>query len=271
MKRFISVIAAVLICTPSFCFSLREIAIFSDCMKKEIPVTVILPQQYEKEVDFPVVYILHGWSDNPDTWAKHPEIGMMADFYGIIMVMPDGGYDSWYFDSPYDGRNKYETFITRELIPVVDSEYKTRPSRDFRAITGNSMGGHGALYLGIRHQDLFANIGSMSGGVDIRPFPNEWGISKWLGPKDKYPNNWEDYTVTNMLDRLGARGTNIIFDCGTEDFFYEVNMTMHEKMLKMAIPHEFISRPGGHDWKYWRNAIQHQVLFFFNNFQKGLR
>lgn len=240
-------------------------------MNKEVPVTVILPREYEEGKDFPVVYILHGWSDNPETWSGKPEIGMMADMYGIIMVMPDGGYDSWYFDSPYDPQNRYETFMTKELVPAIDKDYKTRPSREFRAITGNSMGGHGAMYLGIRNQDLFANIGSMSGGVDIRPFPEKWGISKWLGAQDEYPENWEKHTVTNMLDLLQGKGMNIIFDCGSEDFFYEVNVTMHEKLLEMAVPHEFISRPGGHDWKYWRNAIQHQVLFFFNNFQKGLR
>jgi len=88
----------------------------------------------------------------------------MADRYGAIIVTPDGGVDSWYFDSPVDPTYRYETFVTQELIPYIDKLYKTVADRSGRAIAGLSMGGHGALYLAIRHQELFAAAGSMSGG-----------------------------------------------------------------------------------------------------------
>ena len=129
------------------------------------------------------------------------------------------------------------------------------------------MGGHGALYLAFRHQDVFGAAGSTSGGVDIRPFPKNWGMSKWIGTIDENPENWEKYTVTNMVDLLKPNHLKIIIDCGTEDFFYKVNCQLHDKLLAAKIPHDFIARPGAHNWPYWRNSVKFQVLFFSNFFE----
>ena len=159
----------------------------------------------------------------------------------------------------------YETFVSKELISYMDKHYKTIADRSGRAVTGNSMGGHGALYLAIRHQDVFGSAGSMSGGVDFRPFPENWDIAKRLGSIEEHPENWENNTVINMT-HLIMPGLNIIFDCGTEDFFYEVNCNLHAKMLKEKIPHEFYQRPGKHNWPYWYNAIKYQFMFFRDRF-----
>ena len=100
----------------------------------------------------------------------------------MIIVCPDGGFGSWYWDSPVDAGSQYETYVSNELVTWIDSKYKTIKTRKGRAITGLSMGGQGALYLAFRHQDIFGAAGSMSGGVDIRPFPetgiwqNDWVI-----------------------------------------------------------------------------------------------
>ena len=101
----------------------------------------------------------------------------MADTYGVIIVMPDGGFDSWYYDSPVEPTYRYETFVARELVEYIDSHYRTKAEPSARAIAGLSMGGHGALYLAIRHQNVFGAAGSLSGGVDIRPFPDNWNIA----------------------------------------------------------------------------------------------
>ncbi len=128
------------------------------------------------------------------------------------------------------------------------------------------MGGHGAFYLAFKHQDAFGAAGSMSGGVDIRPFPNNWGISEKLGTYKEHPDNWEKNTDANLLYLLTPGSLNIVFDCGTGDFFYGVNTALHEQMLDRNIAHEFISRPGGHTWEYWANAVQYQLLYFNNCF-----
>lgn len=94
----------------------------------------------------------------------------------VIVVCPDGE-NSWYWDSPKDPSSRFETFVARELIDYVDAHYPTRGDRSGRAITGLSMGGHGGLWLSFRHKDTFGAGGSTSGGVDIRPFPENWEMA----------------------------------------------------------------------------------------------
>ena len=74
--------------------------------------------------------------------------------------------------------------------------------------------------------------------------------------------------MINIIEVYFKDSVNIVFDCGTEDFFYNINHALHEKMVKLKIPHEFIERPGKHDWAYWGNAVQYQLLFFNNYFKK---
>ncbi|MGZ3959008.1 MAG: alpha/beta hydrolase, partial [Flavisolibacter sp.] len=163
--------------------------------------------------------------------------------------------------SPLDSSYQYETYISKELVEFIDKKYKTLKSTAGRAITGLSMGGHGALYLAFRHQDVFGAAGSMSGGVDIRPFPENWNMSERLGNYATHPENWEKNTVINLLYLLTPKSLKLIIDCGTEDFFYRVNVNLHEKLLERNIPHDFIVRPGAHNWSYWSNAIDYQLMF----------
>jgi S-formylglutathione hydrolase FrmB len=185
-----------------------------------------------------------------------------------MIVCPDGGYGSWYLDSPIDPASKYETYISSEVPDYIDAHYPTIKDRKARAITGLSMGGHGGLFLGFRHADEFGACGSMSGGVDLRPFAKNWEISKRIGDSTSFPVNWHDYSVISVIEKKTADSLAIIFDCGTEDFFYPVNHQLHEKMLALKIPHEYIERPGKHDWAYWGNAVQYQLLFFKNYFRQ---
>ena len=240
---------------------------FSPSMKKNIKSVIITPDNYSSAKEFPVVYLLHGYSGNHLDWInKAKGFEKAADQYGIIIVCPDGGFGSWYWDSPVDPTSKYETFVSDELVKSVDSKYKTIKNRKGRAITGLSMGGHGALYLAFRHQDVYGAAGSMSGGVDIRPFPNNWDMSKRLGTYAEQPERWEKNTVINMLNLLSPNSLAIIIDCGSEDFFYKVNENLHQQLLYRNIPHDFITRPGGHTWPYWTIAIKFQLLFMSNYF-----
>ncbi|WP_276090042.1 alpha/beta hydrolase family protein [Pedobacter sp. JY14-1] len=241
----------------------------STSMKKDIKAVVILPEGYNTSDKYPVVYLLHGAGDNFSGWvSKVPGIKKYADDLKLIIVCPDGNVTSWYFDSPEDPAWKYETYVSKELVGIIDQKYSTVKAREGRAITGLSMGGHGALYLSFRHQDVYGAAGSMSGGVDIRPFPLNWDIAKRLGPKDKYPERWEQHTVINQVHLLVPGKLGLIIDCGRDDFFYEVNLRLHDSLLYNNIPHDFTIRPGGHTWDYWKNAIGFQLMYFSNFFGK---
>ena len=263
MKRIaLLAIGLLSLCHRASAFKETDIKVMSESMNKEIPVTIITPEGYEKGQEYPVIYLLHGHSGDHRMWTGEGIVGKLADRYGIMMVLPDGGYNSWYFDSPVTPEFKYETFVSKELIEYIDSNYKTIKNRTARAITGLSMGGHGALYLAFRHPDIFGSAGSTSGGVDFRPFPENWELSERLGTYEDNPENWESNTVINMTHLIKPGQLNLIIDCGTEDFFYEVNCNFHEKLLREGIPHEFHVRPGVHWWTYWRISIQYQILFF---------
>lgn len=249
-------------------FTLKEMNVFSERMKKDVPVTVVLPDDYDSNKLFPVVYLLHGYSDNHKAWIERTDVEELSDLYDVIVVAPDGGYDSWYFDSPFVPEYQYETFLSSELVNYIDSNFKTIKDRTGRAITGLSMGGHGALHTAIKHQDVFGSVGSTSGGVDFRPFSAKWNIAARIGPYHEYPDNWEKSTVINLTHMLIPGSLNIIIDCGVDDFFYEVNCNLHNKLMKEGIPHDFYTRPGGHKWSYWSNSIKYQMLFFSNCFSK---
>ena len=245
------------------------VMVMSKAMNKSIPNLVILPDSYSTQKEsFSVLYLLHGaGGDHTDWVSKVPVIKEYADKYNIMIVCPDGGPTSWYFDSPIDEKMKYETYLSKELIDTIDGKYNTTAEKSGRAITGLSMGGHGAFYLAFKHQDIWGAAGSMSGGVDIRPFPSNWDLSKRLGDYSEQKENWENNTVINLVYKLKGDNLKLIFDCGISDFFYDANKRLHEKLVERNIPHDYTERPGNHSWEYWANSIKYQLLFFDDYFK----
>ncbi len=267
MLRYLFILAGLLSSLTLRAARLDSLAVFSRAMQRDVACRVIMPDAPQEE-RLPTVYLLHGYSGSDRTYpTRFPEIFALADRYQMILVMPDGR-NSWYIDSPVNPRSRYEEFITRELIPHIDSLYPTLDDRHARAITGLSMGGHGALYLTILHPDLFGAAGSMSGGVDLRPFPGKWELNKVLGTQQEHPDNWERYSVIHLVPLISADHPQLIFDCGTEDFFFEVNNALHRTLLRRGIPHTYTTRPGEHNPDYWRGSIPRHLEFFHRYFSQ---
>jgi S-formylglutathione hydrolase FrmB len=247
------------------------VTIFSSSMHKEIRCVVIKPGSYKKKKNsYPVVYLLHGYSGNYTDWIRLvPQLQQYVDDYQLLVVCPDGGFSSWYFDSPLDSTMRYETHVSNEVVAYTDTHYRTIASRTHRAITGLSMGGHGGLFLGWRHAAVFGACGSMSGGVDIKTSPWDFDISKRIGDTVAYAVNWKRYAVLNIIEQKPSDSLAVIFDCGTEDFFYAMNKQLHQKMLQLRIAHDYTERPGKHNWDYWRLALPYQLLYFHRYFIKN--
>src|SRR5690349_3700407 len=251
--------------------SVDTVAVTSKAMNKQIKTVVITPSDYTTGKDYPVVYLLHGFGDNQGGWISYvPTIKEEADAYHLIIVCPDGAR-SWYMDSPVDPAFKYETFVAGELVSWMDSHYKTKKDRTARGIAGLSMGGHGALYLSFKHQDVFGAAAAISGGVDLRPFPLNWELAQRLGSLAQHPENWEQNSVVNMVHLLTPNSLAISIDCGTEDFFYKVNEQLHQKLLDRNIPHDYTTRPGAHNWEYFGKSVHYQLLFMHRYFSKAVR
>ena len=250
--------------------SVDTVSIYSNVMKKAINCVVITPDAHKKKKErFPVVYLLHGYSGSYNNWiTRVPGLSRQADLYGMIIVCPDGGFSSWYLDSPVDSTIRYETYVGLEVPAYIDANYRTIASRAGRAITGLSMGGHGGLFIGFRHASDFGACGSMSGGVNLYATKKRYDIAKRVGDTAENAAVWKSLSVINLVENRPSDSLAIIIDCGVNDFFYADNKALHQKLLALKIAHEYTERPGRHDWPYWANAIEYQLLFFRNYFER---
>lgn len=249
--------------------SITDITVDSRCITSPAKVTVVLPEGYDSLAadPYPVVYLLNGHGGNNRSWSTVTRLDSLATEFDMIFVCPDGR-NSWYWDSPVDSSMQMESYIVGELVPYIDSHYRTRADRTGRAITGLSMGGHGALWIGVRHSDMFANVGSTSGGVDIVPFPKRWNMADHLGSYAANKDRWRRHSVMAAVDTLSANRLNIIFDCGKSDFFFKVNNTLDSLLTARGIQHTYLTSPGAHTPQYWARSILPQLEFFHRQFSK---
>ncbi|MBD2721018.1 alpha/beta hydrolase [Hymenobacter armeniacus] len=254
------------------------LAIPSAAMGKTYRAAVVLPASYakNKKANYPVLYLLHGAWGHFDNWlSKTPDkqlLHRLADQYNLIIVNPEGETFSFYLDSPVKADSKFETYLTKEVIPAVDQAYRTVRDRRGRVISGLSMGGYGALSLSARHPDLYCAAGSMSGALELssanRKFTPEeaaWrtkNLTPILGSEADNPTFFSANSVINMVDQIHRNGLPLIFDCGVDDGLLEINREMHRRLVYNHTPHDYTERPGGHTWEYWQAALPYHVLFF---------
>lgn len=268
-KLYLSIVLLFALVVNSSAAIVDTLLVKSTSMNKMIQVVVIKPNAPKgKKISYPVVYLLHGYSGNAKSWLEFKKnLPQIAEQYKMMIVCPDAK-NSWYWDSPQNPSYCYETFVGGELVKFIDSTYPTIKNRKGRAITGLSMGGHGAIWLACRHKDVYGAVGSTSGGVDIRPYgKNNWEIKSLLGDYETNQKIWEEHTAIVQTDKISNGDLAIIVDCGVDDFFLEVNKTLHQRLLDRKIEHDFILRPGAHNGKYWNNSIDYQLLFFHKFFQ----
>ena len=143
----------------------------SAILGKAVRYTIYLPPDYHtSERYYPVVYLLHGFTDDDTGWLQFGEAPRIADkgiaegdIPPMILVMPDGGV-TWYIND-YKGEVRWEDMFVQEFIPFIETEYRARPKKEFRGIAGLSMGGYGSLILSMRNPDLFAATAAFSSGI----------------------------------------------------------------------------------------------------------
>ena len=252
------------------------ISVYSPSMKKSLKAAITFPSSYQKgQSRYPVVYLLHGGSGAYSDWhQKVTEKGIvnqMAEEHQVLIITPGVGPASYYYDSPLLDSVRYETYMIQELIPFIDKNYRTLAQKESRAITGLSMGGHGAITLATKHPSLFTAAGSMSGvmnidtdlwkvGEDFRNLRKK-GQIEMLGEINYKAPLFNPYTAVGLVDQLKNQEISLIIDCGVDDFLIETNRQMHSLLMEKKIDHEYIERPGAHTWNYWTEALP--VQFFF--------
>ena len=241
----------------------------SKAMDNAFAALVVVPEDRGVQPDsMPVVYLLHGYGAHPRIWLQRLDLSALADQYRCIVVCPDGSEDSWYLDSPVDTISRYETYLAIEVVDWIDAHYPTVRTREGRAITGISMGGHGSLYIAIRHQERFGAAGSISGVLDLLETTQEAALARKLGGYGMYPSRWREHSVVNHLEKLRGSSMALSILCGSDDPFTVSNRRTHQELLSFGVNHDYIEFPGGHSWEVWGRACEYQFLFFRDSFSR---
>lgn len=227
--------------------SLLHIGYFSQSLAKQSGMFVAMP---EIEPPLRTVYLLHGLSDDYTIWQRRTSIERYADRFGLMIVMPDGGR-SFYCDQPY---GNYEGHIL-ETVRFIDRTFHTVDAPDGRGIGGLSMGGYGAMKLGLKYPELFGSVAAHSSALDITGRQSAEHL-RGIFPVPPGP----DDDPFALAARAGAKPA-IRFDCGTEDFLIEENRRFHAHLQSLGVPHTYAEYPGAHSWEYWDEHIVEALAF----------
>ncbi|MFC2156503.1 alpha/beta hydrolase [Acidobacteriota bacterium] len=256
----------------------------SDILSYSVDYCVYLPPGYESSTRrYPVVYLLHGYSDQEWGWVQFGEIQEAVDraiekreIPPMIIVMPDGRV-TWYVND-YAGKDRYEDMFVQELIPHIDRTFLTRSEREFRAISGLSMGGYGSLTLSMRYPDLFSSCAAFSAAVwEFGTLVDSKSYDRMLKPifgpivDDKIPDHFiikDPLNIAQTTDVKSLKRVRYYIDCGDDDFLIAGNCALHLALMKREVPHEFRVRDGGHSWIYWRTGIIDGLRFISERFHR---
>lgn len=233
----------------------------SNLIGKVLPYGVVLPPGYglitSRRTRYPVLYLLHGWSGDYNSWTKQTALTQYAAECQMIIVTPEGG-NGWYTDSATVPSDQYESYVIRELIADVDSRFRTIADRRGRSIAGVSMGGYGALKFGFKHPEKFSLAASMSGALDAPARTDDASIMQTFGEPESPARK------TNELTRLArefpadrrALLPYFYMDCGSEDPWLGSNRDFSGVLLERKIIHEYRQLPGSHIWAHWDRQVR---------------
>jgi S-formylglutathione hydrolase FrmB len=233
----------------------------SKSLDREMRYRVLLPQGYSFGTQrFPVLYLLHGLYGDYTDWTKQSKLEDCAKPFPLIIVMPDAG-DSWYTNSATVPGDKFEDYITKDLIPEIDARFRTKPSHSARAIAGLSMGGYGAVKFALKYPQLFTFAGSLSGAfdaalnLDIRVPEYREKLLAVLGP-DGDPTRPANDVFALAAQADASQLPYFYIACGTEDGFLPINRDFVSSLPDKKIAFEYHETPGDHSWDYWDRSVQ---------------
>jgi len=267
---------------------------YSPAVDRTMKYNVVLPYGYEEsDVEYPVLYLLHGLSQNYTTWSQFG-VQFYVDMYNLIVVMPDGG-NSWYINyaESADGQtNNWEDHIVQDVVGHVDANYRTIAKREGRALTGLSMGGYGSITMGLRHPELFVTIGTTSGAIEHgrdaarrlrgmsspagqgqrtteqeqrRRAPDPAiGIEGFSSQDERTPSGEPFLTAEQadaydpfvLIHRVPADQVPYIYiDCGTEDGLIAGARELAGILMQKNLPFDYMQMAGVHNGAYWTQSI----------------
>ena len=260
----------------------------SSIMNKDVKYSIYFPADYDySQRSYPVVYLLHGYTDDNTGWLQFGEINRYADkaiadgtIPPMIIVMPNG--DSSWFINSYDGKEKYEDFFIKEFMPAIEKMYRIKAQKRYRGISGLSMGGYGTMIYALKYPELFAAAAPLSGAVftddELSGFSDDdydrvqaQLFGRGLKGKDRLNAAWYSYSVLKIVETKSTADLKKVrywIDCGDDDFLTKGNCLLHLALRDKQVPHEFRVRDGSHSWTYWRTGITDALQFIGESFHQ---
>lgn len=257
---------------------MESLSVKSKILGHDIKYSVYLPSDYNSSNrSYPVLYLLHGYTDNETSWIQFGEVNITADKLienreasPMIIVMPDAGL-SWYINS-FNDSVRYEDAFFSEFIPTIEKAYRIRAKKEFRAIGGLSMGGYGSMLYALKHPDLFVACLPFSSGIRSDSLMiqkqkwNELNLNACYGSLqgNKLSKTWKENSILELAAKLPVAQLNSVsyyIDCGDKDALISGNFLLKNILNERGVPHEFRVRAGAHEWVYWRKSIGDGLQF----------
>ena len=254
----------------------------SEILNMDRNYAIYLPPDYETSSrSYPVLYLLHGLGDNQTGWIQFGEVKKIADNAIIngeatpmVIVMPDANTgEVGYFNIP--SKNwMYEDFFFNELMPHVESKYRIKSDKRFRAISGLSMGGGGTLTYALHRPDLFsaaAPLSSATGSTDVEESLKRIRRYGFEFTRDEMQSLLKANHPLELIKDIPLNKLNSVrwyIDCGDDDYLFEDNSLLHIAFSKRGINHEYRVRDGAHTWTYWRESLPTVLEFVSQGFHQ---
>jgi len=256
----------------------ESLSMKSNLLDTSIKYSVYLPDGYDESKEkYPIIYLLNGFTGDETDWIRK---GLLSDILRellnankiepMIIVMPDG--DDRLYINKDDGTYPYEDMFIEEFMPFIENEYRIKNEKQFRGISGLSMGGAGSLRLALKYHDLFGSCASFSSSIKTNEeivndspehFDNYFGrISPAVIGKNgdvRLTDAIREFNILELVETKEAallKTVDIYFDCGDDDFLAIGNSTMHIALTKKEIPHQYRVRDGGHTWNFWIDSLK---------------
>lgn len=222
-----------------------------------------------------VLTLLHGYTNSGDDWMQMTAAPRYAADNGLVLVMPDCG-NSFYQNMMHGGA--YKTFVTEELPMLLGRMFKLPARREQNFIAGLSMGGYGALFLGLSRPDLYAGCASFSGAVDLSMMladPAAPGVREVFGPVFGdgllLPKSSDLRVLAQRVAALSAaQQPKVLLTNGLQDvepyFILQQNDAMHKFLKPLGLAgYRRLQWNGVHEWNFWDRSLVYAIDYFLNN------
>jgi enterochelin esterase-like enzyme len=255
----------------------------SKILKSDRKYAIYLPPGYEtSERSYPVLYLLHGATDNHTGWVQFGEVQRIADkaildgtATAMVIVMPDADTGKMGYFNSISGDWNYEDFFFQEFLPTIEKTYRIKSEKRYRAVAGLSMGGGGSFMYALHHPELFSSACPLSAYVGPLNLEEAKTRMKKSDPTiteeakiKSYVEKHNAIDLINLIPNDQKKAVKWYIDCGDDDFLYEGNSLVHITMRNKEIPHEFRIRDGAHNWTYWREALPTVLGFVSETFHQ---